>query len=311
MGEGHPPHDDLILSDLRYASLVAEPAVTGTAARICRVLRLIPPNIPGKRRVARALLDGRLEPGEARVRDRMGLSYRVPDLREPVAFSLLVDGVYEPDVLSFLLEHLPGDGTFVDVGANIGVFALPAAKEVGGRGRVIAIEASNTVFDCLRANAALNGLSHVTALHVAACDAEGDVRFYPAPPDRFGMGALAPQFHAAPVDVPGARLDRLLAVANVSHVDIVKVDVEGFEVKVFEGAVQLLASAPPPIIVFEFCDWAERRMPGGKPGDAQRFLMAHGYSVWTLADYRRGREPLEAPVTTGETMLVAERRRSS
>jgi FkbM family methyltransferase len=264
--------------------------------------------MPGKTRLARALLEGRLDRGEGRVRDRFGLSYRVPDLREPVAFRLLVDGVYEPDVLSFVLDRLPEGGAFVDVGANVGAFALPAARRVGARGRVVAIEASNVVFDALRANAAANGLSHINAMHVAAIDAEGDVPFYPAPADRFGMGALAPQFDAAPVDVPGARLDRLLAVANVTRVDVLKVDVEGFEVKVFQGAIDLLGAASPPVIVFEFCDWAEARVPGGQPGDAQRFLMAHGYTVWTLGDYRRRRAPLAGPLTTGERMLVAERR---
>jgi FkbM family methyltransferase len=282
--------------------------VTETTARISRFLRAIPPRTPGKSRLARALLERRLGAGEARVRDRFGLSYRVPDLREPVAFRLLVDGVYEPEVLSFVLDRLPAHGAFVDVGANIGVFALPAARRVGPHGRVVAIEASDTVFDCLRSNAAANGLSHVNVLHVAALDAEGDVPFYPAPADHFGMGALAPQFDAASVEVPGARLDRLLAVANVTHVDVLKVDVEGFEVKVFAGALRLLLASHPPVIVFEFSDWAEARAPGAQPGDAQRFLMAHGYSVWTLTDYSRRRAALRAPITTGEAMLVADRR---
>ncbi len=94
--------------------------------------------------------------------DRLGLSYRVPDLHEPVAFSLLVDGVYQRDVLEVVLDLLPEGGTFVDVGANVGAFALPAACRLGQHGRVFALEPSAVLFQCLRANAAMNGLANVT-----------------------------------------------------------------------------------------------------------------------------------------------------
>ena len=266
----------------------------------------MPAGTPGKTRLARRLL-GRLPGGEHRVTDRLGLSYRVPDLREPVAFHLLIDGVYERDVLSLVLDLLPMGGTFVDVGANVGAFALPAACRVGPSGRVLAFEASPAVFPCLRANAAVNGLTNVTAVHTAVCDMDGEVSFYPAPSDHFGMGALAPQFDATPVTVPGMRLDHLLAAEMIRHVDVLKIDVEGFEQKVLEGAPTLLARTEPPVVVFEFCDWAEARVPGAAPGDAQRFLLDRSYTLWRVDDYRRRRPPLAAPVTTGATMIVAKR----
>ena len=130
----------------------------------------------------------------------------------------------------------------------------------------------------------------------------------PAAADFDGKRCALPRVGDAPEHARARAQPSLRAVANVTHVDVLKVDVEGFEVRVFAGALRLLLASHPPVIVFEFSDWAEARAPGAQPGDAQRFLMAHGYSVWTLTDYSRRRAALRAPITTGEAMLVADRR---
>jgi FkbM family methyltransferase len=178
---------------------------------------------------------------------------------------------------------------------------------VGQGGRVLAFEACQPLFQCLVANAALNGLSNVTAIHTAVCDIDGDVPFYPVPPGHVRMGALAPQFEATRVTVSGSRLDQLLQHAGLRHADVVKIDVEGFEQKVFEGAMTLIGRKEPPVFIFAFSDEAETRLPGASPGDAQRFLMTQGYTLWRLRDYRRRRAPLIQPVTNGATMVVAKR----
>src|SRR5438552_9067755 len=112
-------------------------------------MRGLPP-FPGKLRVAKVLL-GNLE-GPGTVMDRFGFTYEVPDLREPIAFHLLINGTYEPEIQDLLLRALPVGGIFLDVGANIGTFTVPAAKRVGLLGRVIAIEASPEVFEILEKN---------------------------------------------------------------------------------------------------------------------------------------------------------------
>src|SRR5438874_8565674 len=121
---------------------------------IQRVVRALP-RFPGKLRLAHLLLRG--VGGPAMIKDRFGFTYEVPDLREPIAFHLLVNGAYEPETQNLLLRVLPVGGVFVDIGANVGTFAIPAAKHVGPSGRVVAIEASPTVFKVLEKNVALNG----------------------------------------------------------------------------------------------------------------------------------------------------------
>ncbi len=86
--------------------------------------------------------------------------------------------------------------------------------------------------------------------------------------------------------------------------DVIKIDVEGFEVDVLEGARRLLAQQPPPIIVFEFCDWAEQRN-AAKVGAAQQLLLDFGYCIWRLSDFSSQRSPLSKILTEAFAMLVA------
>jgi hypothetical protein len=131
------------------------------------------------------------------------------------------------------------------------------------------------------------------------------VPFYEAPVDHFGMGSLGAQFHNEPVPVLCRTLDDVLKEQRIERVDVIKVDVEGFEAAVFLGAKELLTGANPPLIVFEFCDWAENRVPSGQAGDAQRLLNEWGYRTWRLKHGISKNPPLSNTLTTGSEMLVA------
>ena len=100
-------------------------------------------------------------------------------------------------------------------------------------------------------------------------------------------------------------LDSLLTEIDIHSVDVMKVDVEGAELGVLRGAQQLLSSDRAPVVVFEFVDWAEARISGQQPGDAQRALLSKGFRLFELtSDGRVGREHL-APICRGCAMLIA------
>ena len=86
------------------------------------------------------------------------------------------------------------------------------------------------------------------------------------------------------------------------------IDVGANVVKVFEGALTLLTGDASPLVIFEFCDWAETRVPDAHLGSAQEFLLKYHYTLWRLPDFLRGRKPLREPLTAGYGMLVASRR---
>jgi len=277
------------------------PALPRSLDLAARLFRACPPGVRGKGRLARGLLGRFLDRADVELRSRSGDVFLVPQLREPVAFELLIHGDYEPQTRRFILSHLPPGGTFVDVGANVGVFTVPAARQVGPTGRVLAVEASPRVFRYLEHNLRQNAVGNVAARACAAHDHDAEsVAFWDAPADHFGMGSLAPQFHADPGGVPSRTLDGLLAEVGWDRVDLMKVDVEGFEAQVFRGGRELLTGPRPPVVLFEFCDWAEAR--AGKLGAAQEVLREYGYRLYRLAG-----PAVDGVLTSGFEMLVARR----
>jgi FkbM family methyltransferase len=165
---------------------------------------------------------------------------------------------------------------FIDVGANIGAVAIPIAK-ARPNVSIVCIEADPKIQRLLQDNVNRNGCKRVQVISCVAGATDGQfVAFYPAPDDRFGMGSLGPQFCNAPIMLEQRPLDTILTDMNIYQPDVIKIDVEGAELGVLQGARRLLASERPPVIVFEFTDWAEARIPGQQPGDALAFLIGNG-----------------------------------
>ena len=95
-------------------------------------------------------------------------------------------------------------------------------------------------------------------------------------------GPLVPQFGAEPVILAQRPLDAILDELAIERVDVVKLDIEGAEVGALQGLIRRLTSGGPPVIVFEFADWAETRIAGQTAGSAQEFLFSLGYSLFRL-----------------------------
>jgi FkbM family methyltransferase len=265
------------------------------------------PDVRGKHRVARRLLRNSLDAQDVLLNDCEGNSFLLPHLAEPMAFELLTCGVYEAQTRAAILERMETDSVFVDVGANIGLFTVPAARKARA-GRVIAVEASPLIVSYLQENVRRNRLSNVHIHALAAWDRSGEsVRFYPAPPDKFGMGSLGPQFGASEQVVETIALDNLVGMADSARVRVLKIDVEGFEARVLDGARQLLTRTNAPLVLLEFWEWAEDRANVGGVGTAQQLLRELGYRIWRLEDWRKKKPPLAHPLTRGGAMLVAER----
>ena len=226
----------------------------------------------------------------------------IPNLLDPVGLYLWLDGVYEPETLQFLRSHLTFDSVFVDVGANIGGFSIPLA---GCARQVIAIEPSPRVLPYLRRNVALNHLSNVVVAACAASTLDRDsVPLYVPPQSHFGMASSAPQFNVSPITVPARSLDAIILEHEIRCVSVLKIDTEGYEADVFLGARELLCGPSPPLVVFEFCDWAEERAFPGRKGWAQDLLMNAGYTLWTMPNYVLNRAPLKGPITEGAHSIV-------
>jgi FkbM family methyltransferase len=275
-----------------------------TVPACLRVLPLLPAALPGKTRLARWLLRHFMPPGPVEVSAK-GITYCAPSSQEPVVQHLIADATYEPKLCAALSKTLKPDSIFIDVGANIGVMALQAAHHWCPQGRVLAFEASPAVFPCLENNATRNPHPALAVFHLAVTNLSGgSLRFYEAPADKFGMGSLANRFGALGAQVPTITLDDAAQQHRLQRVDVIKVDVEGFELGVFQGARRLLEQSPAPIIFFEFNDWAETH-GDTRPGDAQRYLRSLGFQTVTLQSWEQKNLNEQPIIENGSADIVA------
>jgi FkbM family methyltransferase len=183
---------------------------------------------------------------------------------------------HEPQVWAALSPLLVEGATYVDVGANVGLFALPAARRVGPSGRVIAVEPLPDNVQLLCASVARNLFANFEVVPVAASDRSGVVAVVGrqettnsfTPPDR----AVRPGATAAPC----APLDLLLG--GRARIDIVKVDVEGYEPLVLAGSRELLARHRPALLV-EFNPFGLEANFGQDPRELADWLLDYAGEV--------------------------------
>lgn len=168
------------------------------------------------------------------------------DLATPHGRRLFGYGFCEPAarIMQSLLE--PGD-VLIDGGANIGLFTVLAAARVGPNGRVIACEPSPTTMALLRANVQRNGFDWVEPREVALAATPGRLHMHVFDPGS-GFSSFAPAIGGSQVEVEVSTLDEM-AGDVLERLKLVKLDVEGAELRALRGATGLLEGPRPDFIV--------------------------------------------------------------
>ncbi len=164
-------------------------------------------------------------------------------------------------------------GVFVDVGSNIGKYTVKVAGQLGNNGRVISVEPESSNFEVLKANVELNNLSNVTLLNAACWNKNEKLKLYLAPHlDLTGDHSVKNPVSTDFVEVSGLKLDDILKDLQIEHVDFIKIDAEGADGEVLEGAEETIARNPHLKIVFE----ATNR---GNLAKCQEVLGRHGFTI--------------------------------
>jgi FkbM family methyltransferase len=180
-----------------------------------------------------------------------------------------VEGTYESENQALLVEHVrPGDVVY-DVGANAGYFTLLASHLVGPTGRVVAFEPFPAALRYLRRHIELNGVENATVIDSAVSDARGTAHFRAHA--EITMGRLA---DGGELSVDVVRLDDVYANGHAPLPDLIKIDVEGEELKVLRGATAILHHRRPTILLATHGSATHRA--------CCRFLVQRGYKLEQL-----------------------------
>jgi FkbM family methyltransferase len=216
-----------------------------------------------------------------------------------VGRELIASRAYEPHVTEPLRDALPPGGVFVDIGANMGYYALLAARRVGAGGRVIAFEPNPESLKVLL----LNTLP------------EGDtVRVYPfAVSDREGFLSLMRIVSIAsskPVDEAELRYpsDVTLAYAvrlddalrDERRIDVLKCDIDGHDYRAIQGGLATLARTRP-VVFAEFNPGTLRSFSQVEPTEYLRLFTALDYRMTVLL---RRHEPIPCGDDAGRVMTA-------
>ncbi len=181
---------------------------------------------------------------------------------------------YEPIYMLLFREILQDQDVFIDIGGNMGYYALSAA---GYRPDlpIHAFEPNPKMNGILTANINANGFTNITLNELALSDKEGTQTFYLPASDL--SGTLDPEFNAGEEvtkqEVQTSTLDAYLNKHSVSGRVLIKVDVEGHEPEVLEGAKETLTQHKPDIIMEVTNDYGE---------DLLKLLADLGYGIYDL-----------------------------
>lgn len=171
-------------------------------------------------------------------------------LRDYVQQEIFFHSYYERTLVEWLKRTLQPDDIFWDVGANIGAITLIAATRCR---RVVAFEPDPRSLKLLRENLAFNQLGNVEIVPCALGDGRESIILHQAAPLNTGMTSILPgRFEAVgQVPVPMQRADEFLAEHPALTPTVLKLDVEGAEHLVLQGASALLMAQHVRAILFE------------------------------------------------------------
>ncbi len=168
-------------------------------------------------------------------------SWYVPDDDKKISFVLENDNdkknpSYEGKFREQILTHIPNKRTFIDVGANVGIWSFPF---IGKFKNIVGYEPSKQNIECLQANVG-NAIDIRTK---AVANFEGTADFHQAGKN-CGDGKLCRPGIDASYTVPVVKLDN----ENLSNVDLIKIDVQGWEYEVLLGAENIIRTQQPWVI---------------------------------------------------------------
>lgn len=209
-----------------------------------------------------------------------------PYLHSGVDEVIADEGVWEKAISHKIKSILNDGGVFIDIGANIGYHSLFAAAVMGTKGKVYSFEPQKSVREQFEESVRKNSFTTIETYSEALSDHVGDETLHIREENSGGSTLLTlpdmESFHIESVhEVKLATLDSFISVFE--SVDLIKIDVEGYEFEVFKGGKSLLEKYHPTIIM-EYSPVFYTQDYSSKAEELIEFLENIGYVFYTLED---------------------------
>ncbi|MEO1145316.1 MAG: FkbM family methyltransferase [Cyanobacteria bacterium J06638_22] len=204
---------------------------------------------------------------------------------------IIMEGLWEPWITAQLLSWVEPGMKVVEVGSNVGWFTLLLAQKVGDKGRVIAFEANSDLTQLAFDSLITNGYVDRVKLHnMAVSDATGELTFRIFSRYLGGstLGRVKPRQlkklgeELKEITVRAVALDEFLTGAT-RKIDVMKIDVEGAEPKVFRGMQTLLKENEAIKIVMEYSPY-QMRSCGHEPAKEMASLRQMGFKFYRIEE---------------------------
>lgn len=194
--------------------------------------------------------------------------YRLRGPSNLIEDAILIHPRYNIREINFLRDGTPEGGTFLDLGANIGLYTLPMAHKAGPNGRVLAIDANPNIVKTLGFNVQASKLNNISIACIAVGEKNKKVRLEMRKDDH----AIVETHEDPNGNVDMLPLQDIIDAFGITQIDTLKADIEGYEDRALIPFLKVATSAlTPKRIVIEHAahyDWKE---------DLARFLVEFGY----------------------------------
>lgn len=228
--------------------------------------------------VIRRLLPGTVRYGEAVV---------ALNPKDPVISGALLFRVYEVGETRFLNTHLKPGSLFIDIGANVGYYTALAQHKIGDAGDIIALEPDPDSYHYLERTVALNpGEARVQQFRLAAGRREEEVKLYISDDNRGDNRLYDPGNASASINIrtmPLEHIVRSVQLPKKGQPLFIKIDVQGAEGEVIDGAHTLFRGADELTLMMEFWPQGLREMSSDPAGLLDE-LESLGLALFELAD---------------------------
>jgi FkbM family methyltransferase len=203
--------------------------------------------------------------------------------QEHIQQQLFWYGFYEKKYVLAWERLLTPDAVVLDIGANIGYYSLVAAKKAA-KGKIFAFEPQSATFQRLQFNINLNHLTNITLLPCGASDSSGEAVLFLSGNGNDGMSSLAKGTGFSP-DTETISLVRLddWASEQQLHIDFIKMDIEGAELKALYGLTRILQT-DRPFLFLEISSELLSRFHH-TPADVYILLQSLNYTAWTVNNH--------------------------